>query len=114
LQQSVDKAAVADAVKSAGSVDSGDPEAAEFAFFLSAIAVGVFPCLHQRLVGGDEEARLGAAEAFRVLEDLFVALLKYGSTFYTRHFRPPSSSCLGDTRHFVDQFARGEEFLIHC
>src|SRR6266446_1051746 len=53
-------------------VDAGDPQRAELALPLAAVAVGVLPRLHHRLLGDPVDVSSAAAEALRLLDDLLV------------------------------------------
>ena len=49
--QAIDHAAVRETVVTRGSVDTGNPQCAELALFLPAIAVGILSSLDDRLLG---------------------------------------------------------------
>src|SRR5260221_6992585 len=75
-----------------GGVDARDPQRAESALPLAAVAVRVLPRLHHRLLGDAEHVLPAAAEPLRLLEDLLVARARCYSTFYSWHGAPLSSS----------------------
>ncbi len=65
--QGGDEAAVLDTLRAAGGIDAGDPELAELALAVAAVAVGILPGLHHLLIGALEQARLAAEVARRLL-----------------------------------------------
>src|SRR5688572_7275682 len=66
-------------------VDARDPQRADDALLLPAVAVGVLPCLHHRLLGYAVDILPAAAEALRLLQDLLVARARYGTSLDSRH-----------------------------
>src|SRR5205085_10968301 len=66
-------------------VDARDPQRAEGAFSLAAIAVGVLPRLHHRLLGYAIDVLPAAAESLGLLEDLLVAGARRDSTLDSWH-----------------------------
>jgi hypothetical protein len=69
----VHERAVGHAELAHGGVDAGDPQRAELALALAAVAVGVLPRLHHRLLGDAVDVLAAAAETLGLLEDLLVA-----------------------------------------
>src|SRR5712664_1259084 len=66
-------------------VDAGDPQRAERALLLPAVAVGVLPGLHHRLLGDPVDVASAAAESPGLLDDLLVARARRYSTFDSWH-----------------------------
>src|SRR4029453_18444386 len=81
----VDQATVRDAVLARGRVDARDPELAELALALLAIAIGVLPTLVDGFARGLEQAMARAVVALRGLENPVAPLLRTGSAFDSRH-----------------------------
>src|SRR4051812_10376328 len=73
-------------------VDARDPQRAEGALLLAAVAVGVLPRLHHRLLGDAVDVLAAAAEPLRLLEDLLVARARRYSTLDPWHGALLSSS----------------------
>src|SRR5712671_1731085 len=66
-------------------VDAGDPQRAELALLLPAVAVGVLAGLHHRLLGDPVDVAAAAAESLGLLDDLLVARARRYSTFDSWH-----------------------------
>src|SRR4051812_40911446 len=64
-------------------IDALDPKGAEGALPLPAVAIGVLPRLHHRLLGDAVDVLPATAEPFRLLEDLLVARARRDSSLYT-------------------------------
>src|SRR5690606_32638397 len=73
LHQPVHENAVGQAVFTRGGVDAGDPEGAEYSLAIAAIAVGILPRLHHRLLGDPEYGTAAAAVSLGLVEDFLVA-----------------------------------------
>src|ERR1051326_3691991 len=69
-------------------VDARDPERADLALLLPAIAVGVLPRLHQRLLGDAVDVLPAAAEPLRLLEDFLVARTRRYASLDSWHGAP--------------------------
>src|SRR5204863_461662 len=65
--------AVAHAELAHRGVDASDPQRPELAFLLPAVAIGVLPRFHQRLLRDPVDVLAPAAEALRLFEDFLVA-----------------------------------------
>src|SRR5579862_7801244 len=89
LAEALDEAAVGEAVGAAPSTDAGDPETAELALFVAAVAVGVVAALRKLLIGSFEEAALAAEIAAGGFQNLVVALLYKRPAFNARHGSSP-------------------------
>ena len=83
--ETLDEAAVADAGTAAGGVQADDPQSADLALLLLAIAVGVLPGVLDSVFGVAEELLLIAEVALGVLQDLLAALARRGGVCGTRH-----------------------------
>src|SRR5207237_10581545 len=79
------ESAVAHAERSHRSFDARDPQRAEGALLVAAIAVGVLPRLHHRLLGYAIDVLPAAAETLRLLEDFLVARARRDSTLDSWH-----------------------------
>src|SRR5665213_3962625 len=64
--------AVGDAEATSGSVDARDPELAKHAFLGAAIAIGVLPSAHDRLLGDTKDILAATAKALGERENLFM------------------------------------------
>src|SRR5690606_25657617 len=73
LVQPVHEHAVGQPVLPRGGVDPGDPERAEHALAVAAIAVGILPRLHHRFLGDAVDVAAAAAVALRLVQHLLVA-----------------------------------------
>jgi hypothetical protein len=71
-------------------VDADDPQLAELALALLAIAGGLGHRVQQRLAGGTDELGTGAAAAFRGIEQPLVALVSGDAALDTGHAVGPS------------------------
>src|SRR5258707_7151657 len=67
------------------SVYPGDPQRTELPLPLPAVAVGILPRLHDRLLGDPVDVSPAAAEPFRLLQDLLVARTRRYSSFDSWH-----------------------------
>src|SRR5690606_24202747 len=56
----------------AGRVDTGDPQSAESALLVAAVAVGILPGAHDRLFGDAKDITAATAIAFCCFNDFFV------------------------------------------
>src|SRR5207253_7333920 len=77
--------AVAHAELAHRGVDARDPQRAELALLLPAVAVRVLPGLHHRLLRDAVDVLPAAAESLRLLEDLLVARARRYSTLDSWH-----------------------------
>src|SRR5205085_5558544 len=77
--------AVAHAELAHRGVDARDPQRAEGALLVAAVAVGVLPRLHHRLLGYAIDVLPAAAETLRLLEDFLVARARRDSTLDSWH-----------------------------
>src|SRR4029079_17935003 len=77
--------AVAHAQLPDGGVDAGDPERADHALLVAAVAVGVLPRLHHRFLGDAVDVAPTAAETLVFLENLLVARARRYSAFDSWH-----------------------------
>src|SRR5262249_3065044 len=66
-------------------VDARDPQRAELALLLPAVAVGVLPRLHHRFLGDTVDVLAPAAETLRLAENLLVALARRYVSLYPWH-----------------------------
>src|SRR5690606_29792269 len=66
-------------------VDARDPQRAEHPLLLAAVAIGVLPRLHHRLLGDAVDVLAAAAEPLRLLQDLLVARARRDATLDSRH-----------------------------
>src|SRR5262245_34304350 len=66
-------------------VDAGDPQGAELALLLAAVAVGILPRFHHRLLGDAVDVLPAAAEPLRLLQDLLVPRARDGTSLDSRH-----------------------------
>src|SRR5262249_35828443 len=89
LLQAVHQARVRRAVRARGGVDARDPQAAEVALLALAVRVRVNPRLANDFLCVREEARAGAVEAGRVLENAVTAAAGFESSFGAGHGRSP-------------------------
>src|SRR5438105_5446097 len=85
LLQSRHELAVRDSRVARAGVDARDPEGAELALLVAAVAVGVLPRLHHRLLGDAIDVLAPAAEPLGLVEDLLVARARRDSAFYAWH-----------------------------
>src|SRR5262245_1659748 len=85
LLQPGHEGAVAHSQLAHGGVDARDPEGAHGALLLPAVAVGILPGLHHRLLGDAVDVAAAAAEALRLAEDLLVARARRYSTLDSWH-----------------------------
>src|SRR5690606_20663573 len=84
-----DKHAVRHTQLAAGRVDAGDPQSAEGALLVAAIAVGILPRLHHRLFGDAEYITAAAAITFCCFDNFFVTGTGSYAAFYAWHGRSP-------------------------
>src|SRR5467141_541342 len=77
--------AVAHAELAHRGVDAGDPQRAELALLLPAVAIGILARLHQRLLRDPVNVLAAAAEALGLLEDFLVARARRYSALYSGH-----------------------------
>ena len=80
----VDQLAVADTVFAGSVVDTGNPQSAEIAFAVAAVAIGVAERLDNTLLRKTEAAGAVVLHAFRGFKDLFV-LCVCGDTSFNSH-----------------------------
>src|SRR5205823_13465322 len=73
-------------------VDARDPQRAEGAFLVPAVAVGVLARLHHRLLGYAVDILAAAAETLGLLENLLVARARRDSTLDSWHGALPTTS----------------------
>src|SRR6185437_2083507 len=85
LLQARDELAVREARLTATRVDARDPESAELALLVAAVAVGVLPRAHHRFLGDAVYVLAAAAVTLGLLDDLLVARARRDSTFYAGH-----------------------------
>src|SRR5262245_7322165 len=85
LLQPVHEPAVGDPVLAGGGIDARDPQRAEFALAVTAVAVGVLARAHDRLVGDAEYVLAAAAVALGAAQDLLVGGARYDAAFYAWH-----------------------------
>ena len=79
-------------------------------FLLAAVAVGVLPRLHHRLLGDAEDVAAAAAEALGLVEDLLVARARRYATFDSWHGR----ASLSVRQHRADGALVGRVHLRWC
>jgi hypothetical protein len=91
LLQAVDQAAIRQAVEPRAGVDARDPETAQVAAAVAAVAVGIPQRMQHRLVGALEQAVVSTALALAVLEHFFVTQMGAGSALYTSHSVTPAN-----------------------
>src|SRR5690606_24286658 len=84
-----DEHTVCDTQFAACRVDTGDPQGAEGALLVAAVAVGILPCAHDRLFGDAKDITAAAAIAFGSFDDFFVAGASGNAAFYAWHSRSP-------------------------
>src|SRR5262245_20399405 len=72
-----------------GRIDAGDPDGAEYALVLLAVAVGVLAGLDDGLLGRAENLAAGVVVTLRLGEDLLVTASGNDATLYTCHVRLP-------------------------
>src|SRR6185503_10029968 len=104
LLQARHELAVGHARVAGAGVDAGDPERAELALLVAAIAVGVLAGPHDRLLGDLEYVPTAAAIPLGLGEDFLVARARRDSTFYARH--GGGSLGVGKHRFHVPQVGR--------
>src|SRR5450631_3963522 len=85
LLQARHELAVRDTRLAGARVDAGDPERAEFALPVAAVAIGVLPRLHHRFLGDAVDVLAAAAETLGLVEHLLVARARRDSAFYAWH-----------------------------
>src|SRR5262249_23754046 len=85
FEQSIDQAAVGQAVQACSSVDTGNPQRAEFALLLAAIAVRVLAGLDDCLLGGAIDLAAGVVIALCLAKNLLVTATGRHSTFDSCH-----------------------------
>jgi hypothetical protein len=70
-------------------IDTGDPQAAEVALFVAAIAIGILPGAHNRFIGNPEYVIAATAKTLGTGQYFFVTGARGNSTFDSWHFRTP-------------------------
>src|SRR5205085_1593191 len=90
--EAVHELRVGQPVQPRGGVDAGDPETAEVALAVAAVAVGVRLRLHQRFLGAAVVRVRLAAEALRPLEGCAALLARVDGTLDAGHEPEPSRS----------------------
>src|ERR1017187_1146191 len=103
LLQARHELAVAEIMQARGRVDADDPETAELALLLLAVARRIDERPLDLQLGDAEAIVLGAVIALRELQDSFPAILPLGSTLDARHCVTPCLSfSLGVRKHRPD------------
>src|SRR5690606_31981919 len=85
LQQAVHETAVAQAVRTRGRIDAGDPQGAEMALLLLAADVGVLLRLGDRLLGDAEDLAAGVVITLGGLQDFLVTTTGRHTTLDSCH-----------------------------
>src|SRR5690606_35082657 len=85
LVQAVDQLAVGEPVLARGGVDARDPQAAEIALALLAVAIGVDPGALDRLASDLEQTVARAGVALRLLQDPVVPAPLRDASLHSRH-----------------------------
>src|SRR5579872_1780867 len=85
LFQAVDEHAVRHVVLAHRRVDTRDPQRAERTLLVAAIALGILPGAHDRLLGDAIDVIATAAVTLGQLDDLLVTGPCGNPTFYSRH-----------------------------
>src|SRR5476651_1843740 len=85
LLQARHELAVRDTRLAGARVDASNPERAELALLVAAVAIGVLPRLHHRFLGDAVYVIAAAAETLGLVEDLLVARARRDSAFYAWH-----------------------------
>src|SRR5439155_7745647 len=85
-------------------VDAGDPQGAELALLVAAVAIRVLTCPHHRFLRDAVDVLAAAAETLGLLEDFLVARARRDSAFYAWHGAAPLS--VGKHRLHVAQVGR--------
>src|SRR5581483_9782042 len=83
--QAVHEHAVGHAVFTRGRVDTGDPQCAEHALLVAAIAIGILPGAHDRLLGDAIDLAATAAVTLGLVENFLVTGTCRYPTFDSRH-----------------------------
>src|SRR5437764_6660282 len=83
--QAVHECAVGHAVRTRSCVDTGDPQCAEDALLVAAVAVCVLASAHDCLLGNTEYFAAAATVAFGKFKNLLVTGTCSNPTFYSRH-----------------------------
>src|SRR5690606_10161368 len=96
LFQTGDQPAVADVVDTCLGVDTGDPQATEYALLLLAVTIGVLPRLGDCLLGDAQYAATETVVALGLLENLLVTAACGDATFYSCHCIAPLPDQIGD------------------
>src|SRR5690606_15980844 len=89
LQQAMDEHAVAQAMFAGRGVDARDPQGAEIALLLAAIAIGILPGLDDGLVGRAEDLAAGVVITLGLGQDLLVPASGDDAAFDSCHVRLP-------------------------
>src|SRR6476660_873837 len=83
--QAVHECAVGHAVRTRSRVDTGDPQCAEHALLVAAVAVSVLASAHDCLLGNTVNLAAAATVAFSLVKNLLVTGTSCNPTFYSRH-----------------------------
>src|SRR5690606_13082745 len=89
LQQAMDQDAVGQALLAGRGIDARDPQCAEVALLLAAIAVGILPGLDDRLVGRAEYLAAGVVITLGLGQDLLVSASGDDAAFDSCHVSIP-------------------------
>src|SRR6476659_826408 len=89
LLEPVHEHTVRQAVLAHGGVDPRDPQAAEVALLVAAIAIGILPGAHARFVGDAEHVVAAAAETLGARDDFLVGGACGDATFNSWHGSSP-------------------------
>src|SRR5258706_10677092 len=89
LFQAMHEGGVVHAAGANGRIDAGNPQGAEHALLVAAIAVGVLPRLHHRFLGDTEYGTAAAAIALRQIQYFLVTRFGGYTTFNSWHVESP-------------------------
>src|SRR5690606_7415044 len=87
LFQAVHEGAVGHAVRTRSRVDTGDPQCAEDALLVAAIAVGILASAHDCLLGNTVYLAAATTVTFGKVKNFLVTGTCSNPTFYSRHIR---------------------------
>src|SRR5262245_20921225 len=88
--ESRDQPAVREPVQAGRRVDAGDPEHAELALALLAVAIRVLPAFFDRFAGRLQQLAAAREIAFGLAQNAALALPGGDPAFHSRHFDSPS------------------------
>src|SRR5690554_5642318 len=97
-----DEGAVAQALLTRGRIDAGNPQRAEGALSVAAVAIGELTGAHDRLLGNAKYVAAATTIAFGCGQNFFVTGTCGDTAFDSRHFGTPGSSVRQHGAHGLD------------